>query len=305
MRIPTHSLTMRRWKSAAHARFTCAARCRIACWAKRAGLIRMAIAEVREEIRPDIRDEHEFHDLLCALVIVPVEVTNAPHARDWGLFFSRLEHSGRAAIVSVDDADNHREYMVAAERVDYLRMIWPHLQLAREMPAQASAAISEQEILRRAVQGWLGILGPATSAELASALGLDAAQVFQAMLQLEMAGTALRGVFEYPPEGGQLSAAEIPNEHVQWCERRLLQRIHKRTLHALRKQIEPVAPAIYMRWVLRWQHLTPQSQLSGEQGVLEASAVLRDLRRRRWSGSGRCCRSEWRITIRAGWMRCA
>ncbi len=49
-----------------------------------------AIAEVREEVRPDIRDEHEFHDLLCSLVIVPAAVTEAPHARDWGLFFSQL-----------------------------------------------------------------------------------------------------------------------------------------------------------------------------------------------------------------------
>ena len=234
----------------------------------------LAIAEVREEIRPDIRDEHEFHDLLCSLTIVPVEVTDAPHARDWSLFFSRLESTGRAAVVSVEDADNIREYMVAAERVKYLRMLWPHLQLARELPAQTSAPLTEPEIVKRAVQGWLGILGPVTSAELASALGLDAALVFQAMLQLEMAGTALRGVFEYPLDGERRSAGETANEHVQWCERCLLQRIHKRTLNTLRKQIEPVTPAMYMRWVLRWQHLTPQSQLSGEQGVLEAIRSL-------------------------------
>ena len=234
----------------------------------------LAIAEVREEIRPDIRDEHEFHDLLCALIIVPVEVTDAPHARDWSLFFSRLESSGRAAIVSVKDSSKSHEYIVAAERVEYLRLIWPRLQLAQEMPAQASATLSEAEIIRRAVQGWLGILGPVTAAELASALGLDAELVFQAMLQMEMAGTALRGVFEYPLEGEQRNAAEISNEHLQWCERRLLQRIHKRTLNTLRKQIEPVAPAMYMRWVLRWQHLTPQSRLSGEQGVLEAIRSL-------------------------------
>src|SRR5580698_3221892 len=33
-----------------------------------------AIAEVRREVWPDIRDEHELHDLLCALVVVPVDV---------------------------------------------------------------------------------------------------------------------------------------------------------------------------------------------------------------------------------------
>ena len=61
---------------------------------------------------------------------------------------------------------------------------------------------------------------------------------------------------------------------MEWCERRLLQRIHKRTLAGLRKQIEPVTPAVYMQWLLRWQHVAPQAQLSGEQGVLEAMRQL-------------------------------
>jgi ATP-dependent Lhr-like helicase len=61
---------------------------------------------------------------------------------------------------------------------------------------------------------------------------------------------------------------------VQWCERRLLQRIHKRTIYTLRKQIEPVAPAQYMDWLLRWQHLAPQTQLTGEEGVLDALRKL-------------------------------
>ena len=55
---------------------------------------------------------------------------------------------------------------------------------------------------------------------------------------------------------------------------RLLQRIHKRTLAGLRKQIEPVTPAVYMQWLMRWQRVAPQSQLSGESGVLEALRLL-------------------------------
>jgi ATP-dependent Lhr-like helicase len=85
------------------------------------------------------------------------------------------------------------------------------------------------------------------------------------MLRLEMTGTILRGCFEGPSGG-----APVADEDVEWCERRLLQRIHKRTLHALRKQVEPVTPAVYMRFVLDWQHLGAQRQLTGEQGLLEA-----------------------------------
>ncbi len=42
----------------------------------------------------------------------------------------------------------------------------------------------------------------------------------------------------------------------------------------LRKQVEPVTAAQFMRWLLRWQHVAPQSQLSGERGLLEAVRQL-------------------------------
>ncbi len=85
---------------------------------------------------------------------------------------------------------------------------------------------------------------------------------------MEMQGLLMRGAFEYP--------APEPNAdyEIEWCERRILQRIHRRTVATLRKQIEPVTPAVYMRWLLQWQHLAPQTQLSGEEGVFEAIRQL-------------------------------
>src|SRR5450631_1543651 len=234
-----------------------------------------AIAEVREEVRPDIRDEHEFHDLLCSLIIVPAAVTEAPHARDWGLFFSKLVSGGRATVASVETPEGIREYLVAAERVEHLPALWPQVRFAQELRmAGRAATLTVPEILQRTVQGWLAILGPVTAGVLASALGVGCDQVFQAMLQMEMAGTALRGVFEHDAIGGKPDGQVIADKQVQWCERRLLQRIHKRTLATLRKQIEPVSPATYMRWLLHWQHLGPKSQLCGEHGVLEALRSL-------------------------------
>jgi len=79
---------------------------------------------------------------------------------------------------------------------------------------------------------------------------------------MEMQGLLMRGIFEH--------SKPADDYEIEWCERRILQRIHRRTLHTLRKQIEPVAPSAYMRWLLHWQHLAPQTQLSGEEGVLEA-----------------------------------
>jgi ATP-dependent Lhr-like helicase len=86
---------------------------------------------------------------------------------------------------------------------------------------------------------------------------------------MEMQGLLMRGAFEHPaPES---SAGGDPDPHqIEWCERRILQRIHRLTLATARKQVEAVTPAVFMRWLLGWQHLAPQTQLTGEQGVLEA-----------------------------------
>src|ERR1700743_3530520 len=99
------------------------------------------------------------------------------------------------------------------------------------------------------------LLGPVTSRTLGARLGMEPTAIWAAMLVMEMQGTILRGVFE----GAQAAS----DEDVEWCERRLLQRIHKRTRAGLRKQIEPVTPAVYMPWVLRWQRVGPRTQVHG------------------------------------------
>src|SRR5258708_39330047 len=76
----------------------------------------------------------------------------------------------------------------------------------------------------------------------------------------------MRGTFEHSPA--------VEEGDIEWCERRILQRIHKLTIGVRRKQVEPVAPAAFMRWLLCWQHLAPQTQLAGEEGLLEALAQL-------------------------------
>src|SRR4029077_18172303 len=89
-------------------------------------------------------------------------------------------------------------------------------------------------------------------------LGLTVAEVDQALLRLEATGAILRSKFT------DFAAGEI-----EWCERRLLARIHSLTLGSLRKQIASVTPAEFMRWLLRWQHVAPSSQVLGDRGTLE------------------------------------
>lgn len=210
-----------------------------------------AIDEVRRECWPDIRDEHELHDLLYSVIAVPVHVLDREEARHWPVFYERLARAGRAQVVDCEGT----ACWVAAERLPYVQMLW--------LDAEKSTdTVTKETATKQCAQGWLQILGPTTANAFARFLAIDSAEVFQAFLAMEMQGLLMRGAFEY-------SQAKDDHE-IEWCERRILQRIHRRTLSTLRKQVEAVTPAVYMRWLLGWQHLAPQTQLSGEEGVLEA-----------------------------------
>ncbi|MGC2734540.1 MAG: hypothetical protein WA212_11655, partial [Candidatus Acidiferrales bacterium] len=104
---------------------------------------------------------------------------------------------------------------------------------------------------------------PVTAEGVASFLGVAQSDVEKCFLRQEAAGTILRGQFTDSSHGT-----------TERCDRRLLARIHRLTLGSLRKQIQPVTAAQFMRWLLRWQHLTPETKLLGERGTLEALQQL-------------------------------
>ncbi len=217
-----------------------------------------AIATVRRELWPDLRDEHELHDLLKSLVLLPADhaFLADERGRHWAGFFDPLRKSGRAQRVE----RNGTSIWCATERADHA------VALCTRSDIPASGSVTPEEAHLKCVQGWLQVLGPISAEGLAARLGLDAASVYQACLAMEMQGLLMRGNFEHGP-------ADHPYQ-IEWCERRILQRIHRLTLGTLRKQVEPVAPAVFMRWLLGWQHLAPQTQLTGEEGVLHALTQL-------------------------------
>jgi ATP-dependent Lhr-like helicase len=204
-----------------------------------------AIDTVRVQLWPDLRDEHELHDLLLSLVILPLRFIDTERAADWPLFYERLARNGRVQTLEFNGAP----CWIATERLVYVTEV-----------------VTKTDAILKCVQGWLQILGPTTANALSTTTGLPAAAIFQAFLAMEMQGLLLRGAFEQP-------ATDVDHE-IEWCERRILQRIHRLTLGTLRKQIEPVTPAVYMRWLLTWQHLAPQTQLAGEEGLLQALSRL-------------------------------
>jgi ATP-dependent Lhr-like helicase len=120
------------------------------------------------------------------------------------------------------------------------------------------------------VTGWMSHVGPTSSPELGALLGIGSGEIEKAMLRLEASGAILRGNFT---SAESRTGSPAPHEH-EWCDRRLLARIHRLTVATLRKQIEPVTPAQFMRWLLRWQHVAPGSQLQGERATLEVLGQL-------------------------------
>ncbi|HEY5255758.1 MAG TPA: DEAD/DEAH box helicase, partial [Acidobacteriaceae bacterium] len=216
-----------------------------------------AIAAVRSECWPDLRDEHEMHDLLFQVVALPVAMLHREMC-PWPDLLKRLEQTGRANLVSTPTSG----HWVATENLAAAKSLWPQGDYVTDTVTYSNA-------MMKLVQGWLQILGPLTSNSLASMLAVPASDIFHKLLELEMQGTVLRGTFE-----NATTTARPTDFDIEWCERRLLQRMHRLTIGNLRKQIEPASSAVYMQWVLAWQHLAPQSQLSGEQGVLQVLSQL-------------------------------
>ena len=243
-----------------------------------------AIAQVREEAWPDVRDADELHDVLHTLGALPEDcpsplgtvdedalVTTIARAADpWRQFFENLVLQGRAVVGSVADGESdsaqqsaRRRYWVAAEKVRSFSLLFPSATFEPVPREIDGPAPSRDDALLSMVVGWMSHLGPTSATQLGNTLGLPAGEIQKALLRMEASGSILRGKFTDP---------RVPE--IEWCDRRLLARIHRLTVATLRKQIEPVTAAQFMRWLLRWQHIAPGTQVVGERGTLE---VLRQL----------------------------
>jgi ATP-dependent Lhr-like helicase len=226
-----------------------------------------AIAQVVEEARPDVRNYDELHDLLQTLIAMPVagDVVGIDDAvrEQWSTYFAKLVDENRASAA----INGTTVYWVPAERSISFKRIFPNAVFEHELKVIEKEPSGPEAALQTMIRGWMTILGPASSKDVAKQLGTPVRDTYIALLSLEAEGSILRGRFKY-------TEAPQTDEEMEWCERRLLARIHRLTVGTLRKQIEPVTPADYMRWLLHWQHVASSSKMAGERGTLE---ILRQL----------------------------
>ncbi|MDJ0929116.1 MAG: DEAD/DEAH box helicase [Gammaproteobacteria bacterium] len=205
-----------------------------------------AIDAVCAEALPLVRDADELHDALALSGFLTADECRQP---GWDAWMDALIGARRATRVTVAGG---QLLWVSAERLPQLASVLADCSLAPPLPLPAelpSPDASRVELIRSRLE----TLGPITATALAAPLSISRDDVRNALQALESEGFVMQGSYR----GG---------DEVEWCERRLLARIHRRSLDDLRRQIEPVSPAALMRFLFRWHGLTGE-RLEGPDGV--------------------------------------
>jgi ATP-dependent Lhr-like helicase len=212
-----------------------------------------AIERVRDEVRPDPVDADELHDALLTAGFLTCAETGALDAD----LFVQLAEGRRAGRTG--------EWWLAAERLPEVRAVHPGIPTEPPLVAPASRASrtwKREDAIVELLRGRVSVIGPTTAGTLAQSFGISEADIEGGLLALESEGVVLRGYFE--PGRSEL----------QWCDRRLLARIHRYTLNRLRAEIEPVSAGDFMRFLFAWQHVEPASRATGLDGLRQVLGVL-------------------------------
>ncbi|HXT61216.1 MAG TPA: DEAD/DEAH box helicase, partial [Pirellulales bacterium] len=215
-----------------------------------------AIELVRADAWPMVRDADELHDCLLSLSALP-----SVEGLDWKIWFEELVRSGRATCLKRPDAG---DLWVAAERWSLVRAAFPDAacQPPLALPPGLLSEHEASDAIQALVRGRLECCGPVTARRIAADLGLREGAVEAALEAIEGAGAVMRGRYSDP-------AGEI-----EWCDRRLLARIHRLTLDGARRRVQPAAPADFWRFLLSHHHLPPAERLDGRAAVLETIGQL-------------------------------
>jgi ATP-dependent Lhr-like helicase len=260
-----------------------------------------AIERMREEAWPEAASADELHDALQTLGFLTAE---EGERGGWRPYLDQLAAERRAAVLTVrsvapaDSADPSpvapcaARLWVAAERLPQLAAVYAAAgdeRVSLDPPIAAPPRLAAQEwtaekALVELVRGRLQALGPVTAAALAASLGLPERPIDGALLALESEGFVLRGRFTpglaardqikaklaSPSNGVGAELASAP----EWCERRLLARIHRATIDRLRREIDPVPQADFLRFLFAWQRVDPEARGTGPESVAAAVAQL-------------------------------
>jgi ATP-dependent Lhr-like helicase len=253
-----------------------------------------AIEKVQREAWPEATNADELHDALMLLgVMTPEEVERTWDTGNAEQFLSLLEAENRATrlILSIQHAENRevldcgvaaplsideetlekrdsiaahkksvatKTFWIAAERFSMVQAIYPDARAEPELTVPDSTHGKTWErvnAIRELVRGRMEVSGPITVGELSDVLRLARSDIDATLLTLETEGFVLRGKFR-PRAADQ-----------EWCDRRLLARIHRLTIDRLRAEIQPVSLQDFYRFLFAWQRIDRELQVEGLEGL--------------------------------------
>ncbi len=218
-----------------------------------------AIGQVQMEAWPDVRNEDDLHDFLYTVIAAPPHL--ALLIRDgglinWSIHLRQLLKQRRAGVATF----NGNDYWVATERKAAFLAIFPDANFEDPLPDIEEKPLTKEEALDSMLRGWMCYLGPFKAKAIADLLALSQFDIDLSLLRVESQGSILRGKFTGIEE--------------EWCDRRLLARIHRLTVDGLRRQIKPVSREEFILFLARWQHVAPGTQLVGARGLQQILTQL-------------------------------
>jgi len=237
-----------------------------------------AIEKVKTEAWPESTNPDELHDALMLIrAMPPEEIQRNARNGDGEHFISTLVADNRATrlvlllecgdmsplskrghVRALQNGGAHKTFYIAAERLPMLRAIYPNAVCDPELvlpDAMHGKSWERTDAIRELVRGRMEVCGPITVSELAHALILRQSEIDAALLALEAEGFVLRGKF-HPDAAEQ-----------EWCDRRLLARIHRLTIDRLRAEIQPVSVHDFYRFLFAWQRANQEHRTEGLEGL--------------------------------------
>ena len=218
-----------------------------------------AIDKVQREAWPEATNADELHDALMLLgVMTRDEVQRTVHHEANGAPAEQLLNELVTARRSTQWSAGQKRFWVTAERLPMLKTVYPDVTLESELVAPESArreSWERSDAIRELLRGRMEVSGPTTATQLEEILNLPRSEIDGALLALEGEGFVLRGKFH-------ADAAEQ-----EWCDRRLLARIHRLTIDRLRAEIQPVSAQDFYRFLFAWQRVDAEHRVEGPDGL--------------------------------------
>ena len=253
-----------------------------------------AIDKVQREAWPQATNADELHDALMLLgVMTPEEAQRTSGGESAEHFLSTLVAENRATRLlfpgqylddrevvecgataplssgngnsqkrqstgALQNTDATKKFWVTAERLSMIQAIYPNAIVEPDLIVPRPARGKNWERaggIRELVRGRIEACGPIIVDELADKLVLERQEIEAALLALETEGFVLRGKFR--PDATEQ----------EWCDRRLLARIHRLTIDRLRAEIQPVSIQDFYRFLFAWQRADPEHRVEGPEGL--------------------------------------